>query len=517
MNLHADNVVSFFRPRKARIGDWSQSELAQFYRVDAALTQAGLALEQERGVSDEGDPWLAFCHAETGEVFAHFARIGDLYIVESAAMPPMEDTNFERLVSRLSEANPLLVVDRGRVTRIYMHPAALLISAIAVLFYKTAPSEAADHQPGDHVPARANGETMQRGALPAGHVILSELQSVALLSSIAALPFLRDLAPAQAEDAETGEQVAVADLDSFQAASEINHSHLTVGTGIVSDEGEGFSFSAPTMPADSALAAGPDGTFSVQGASIDGADVSSLSLSLPGSEFRHPDPLWAGLQSPDHLFRSYDAPAKAKGEDDAAEAGRSTTPGAATGTEKDEDGLTGQAGVAARSTVTASAGETAGSSIPVKIVTKAQEAVDRVVGSGVDDDDQDASAEAPAVKGPPAEDVISVADAPAGDVDTVDEYDVADSAAPPPVDAGQAADHGTDWVIEQLRAFIEETPDYGIIRMADRVIMYDLEAVAGGGTQAREIDRFDFADGTSIVLIGLPEHEDAPASVDLIV
>ena len=89
MNLHADNVVSFFRPRKARFGDWSQSELAQFYRVDAALTQAGLALEQERGVSDEGDPWLAFCHSETGEVFAHFARIGHLYVVESAAMPPM--------------------------------------------------------------------------------------------------------------------------------------------------------------------------------------------------------------------------------------------------------------------------------------------------------------------------------------------------------------------------------------------------------------------------------------------
>ena len=37
-----------------------------------------------------------------------------------------------------------------------------------------------------------------------------------------------------------------------------------------------------------------------------------------------------------------------------------------------------------------------------------------------------------------------------------------------------------------------------------------------GVAQAREIDRFDFADGTSIVLIGLPEHQDAPMGVDLI-
>lgn len=515
MNLHADNVVSFFRPRKARFGDWSQSELAQFYRVDAALTQAGLALEQERGVSDEGDPWLAFCHSETGEVFAHFARIGHLYVVESAAMPPMEDTNFERLVSRLSEANPLLVVDRGRVTRIYMHPAALLISAIAVLFYKTAPSEASDH-PGDHAPARANGETMQRGVIPAGHVVLSELQSVALLSSIAALPFLRDLAPAQAEDAETGEQVAVADLDGFQAQTEFDHTQHTVATEIVSDQEDGFIFSAPAIPADSALAAGPDGTFSVQGASIEGADVSSLSLSFPGAEFRHPDPLWAGLQSPDHLFRSYEAPAKPRDDEDAGETSRAATPGAASGSDKTDDALAGQAGVSTRSSATPSTGDAAGATIPVKIVTKAQEAVDRVVGSDMNYGDQDLSSDAPAVKGPPAEDVISVADQPDGDIDTVDEYEVADSASPPPIDAGQAVDYGTDWVIEQLRAFIEETPDYGIIRMADRVIMYDLEAVAGGGAQAREIDRFDFADGTSIVLIGLPEHQDAPMGVDLI-
>src|SRR5262245_11103318 len=60
---------------------WSNRELAQFHRMLAILRDVGLAFETESGVSDEGDPWLVFCEVGSGDMFAHFARIGEEYVV----------------------------------------------------------------------------------------------------------------------------------------------------------------------------------------------------------------------------------------------------------------------------------------------------------------------------------------------------------------------------------------------------------------------------------------------------
>ena len=60
---------------------WSNHELAQFHRVIASLCGVGLALETDRGLTDEGDPWFVFCDADSGESFGHFARIGGEYVV----------------------------------------------------------------------------------------------------------------------------------------------------------------------------------------------------------------------------------------------------------------------------------------------------------------------------------------------------------------------------------------------------------------------------------------------------
>jgi len=32
-------------------------------------------------VTDEGEPWFAICHVESGDVITHFARIGGAYVV----------------------------------------------------------------------------------------------------------------------------------------------------------------------------------------------------------------------------------------------------------------------------------------------------------------------------------------------------------------------------------------------------------------------------------------------------
>ena len=71
-------VVSFFHWQDSiqpRLRDWTAQELAEFYRVEAALVTSGMRVESERGLSDEGDPWFIFCRSEDKEVIAHFARI----------------------------------------------------------------------------------------------------------------------------------------------------------------------------------------------------------------------------------------------------------------------------------------------------------------------------------------------------------------------------------------------------------------------------------------------------------
>ena len=60
---------------------WSNHELAQFHRMIAILCDVGFAFETDSGVTDEGEPWFVFCEADSGEMFAHFARIRGEYVI----------------------------------------------------------------------------------------------------------------------------------------------------------------------------------------------------------------------------------------------------------------------------------------------------------------------------------------------------------------------------------------------------------------------------------------------------
>ena len=62
---------------RAHRRDWSRDELALFSDAASLLRET---VETDSGVTDEGDPWLVFCDADSGEVLAHFARIGGQYI-----------------------------------------------------------------------------------------------------------------------------------------------------------------------------------------------------------------------------------------------------------------------------------------------------------------------------------------------------------------------------------------------------------------------------------------------------
>ena len=170
-------VLSFFRPAPVTTGDWSQQELAEFYRVEAASVQAGLRLSLDRGLSDEGDPWLVFCR-EDGEVFLHFARIDGAYVICSDMIDrPLTGPDFRALLGELVSQNPSVLplpreAANGRNGRrgaqILMHPAALLaaIVATACLFSSMNEAVASELDTGPHTGGHSDDAPALDAAAP---------------------------------------------------------------------------------------------------------------------------------------------------------------------------------------------------------------------------------------------------------------------------------------------------------------------------------------------------------------
>ena len=157
------SIVQRLRPPPVR--DWSPQEMAEFYRVESALLQAGLALESERGISDEGDPWFCFCRQDTGEVFIHFARVDGQYVVDGAAFAaPARGRDFGALVRDLIGRHPLSAVRRPQ-GNVHLHPAALLIALVGAAFFQSGHAKAAEapgHEGDSGAPAKPEG---RRGLL----------------------------------------------------------------------------------------------------------------------------------------------------------------------------------------------------------------------------------------------------------------------------------------------------------------------------------------------------------------
>ncbi|TXM67707.1 hypothetical protein FV218_19070 [Methylobacterium sp. WL69] len=184
-------ILSFFRPAPVARGDWSQREIAEFYRVEAALTQAGLRITTDRGLTDEGDPWFVFCRFD-GDVILHFARIDDLYVVASEAFErPLQGPDFRALLNAVASEHPTLVPiprqnAQGKAGNLVLHPAALLAAIVATVAFQLAGGDAmagelaseepaaAMHQPGTEGHARDTNSVMP-GPDPHPHSAHDEL------------------------------------------------------------------------------------------------------------------------------------------------------------------------------------------------------------------------------------------------------------------------------------------------------------------------------------------------------
>jgi len=144
----AAQVLSFFQrsPRytPAPASDWSQQELAEFYRVEAALLRAGIRVGTDRGLSDEKEPWFVFYRTDDGEVVIHFARIDGEYLIAGPAYEEVaRGFDFSSMVRNMVARHPLIRrSDRG--DNISIHPAALLVAVVGTAFFKTGEARAAE-------------------------------------------------------------------------------------------------------------------------------------------------------------------------------------------------------------------------------------------------------------------------------------------------------------------------------------------------------------------------------------
>ena len=137
--------------------DWTQKELAEFYRVENALIQAGMRVTTERGLTDEGEPWFIFCRAVDNEPVVHFARIDGQYVIVSEAFDaPVKGHDFHAMILSLLQRHRLNSTPAVGNSNVFIHPAALLIAVVGVAFFKTlSPAKAADGSLDTNLPSKA--------------------------------------------------------------------------------------------------------------------------------------------------------------------------------------------------------------------------------------------------------------------------------------------------------------------------------------------------------------------------
>ena len=128
-------AVLQFRRKIAPAG-WANEELAEFYRIVDVMGRAGLAISVDVGVSDEGEPWVAFVREDTGDVLAHIARIdGWVVAVSAASNEVVRAQSLKEVVRRIVDTHPLVLLPAHRPgSHVHVHPCAVLAAFIAAAY-----------------------------------------------------------------------------------------------------------------------------------------------------------------------------------------------------------------------------------------------------------------------------------------------------------------------------------------------------------------------------------------------
>ncbi|WEJ32925.1 hypothetical protein [Devosia sp. SD17-2] len=126
-----------FHPRaKAPVRDWSTQEIADFYRAHRLLAENGAGIGIDRGVSDEGEPWMAFFDTVSHDVFLHIARIDDYcHLICDSFGLKLNAADIPSLIAQFEHAvRDQLAIRSDRAKNVVVHPAARIIMSISVVF-----------------------------------------------------------------------------------------------------------------------------------------------------------------------------------------------------------------------------------------------------------------------------------------------------------------------------------------------------------------------------------------------
>ncbi len=131
--------IALFRSKKSapKHGQryWDNQDIADFYRAVDILKRAGLDIEVDSGVTDEGEPWFVFVRSEDGEVLAHFAQIDGRFVaVSSMKHEVYKGSCIREIVDKMLDRNPLVLPKQtGRAT-FSLHPTAAITAFLAAAF-----------------------------------------------------------------------------------------------------------------------------------------------------------------------------------------------------------------------------------------------------------------------------------------------------------------------------------------------------------------------------------------------
>lgn len=134
-----DGVIPLFSQNRQpscerRRGGWSNQDLAELYRIEAALVQAGISVDTEMGETDEGDPWFAFCGADSCEVLVHVAIIdGEYHIAGTTASVIIKGHSFTDIVRQFMTREPAFMLGTARHNNVMIHPSSVLIAVFAAI------------------------------------------------------------------------------------------------------------------------------------------------------------------------------------------------------------------------------------------------------------------------------------------------------------------------------------------------------------------------------------------------
>lgn len=118
------------------IADWSQQEIADFYRAHRLLAENGAAIGIDRGLSDIGEPWLVFFDQSSQDVFLHVARIDDrCHLICDPLSLRISAANITALIMEFEAAvRTSLSIRSERAKNVVIHPAARIIMSISAIF-----------------------------------------------------------------------------------------------------------------------------------------------------------------------------------------------------------------------------------------------------------------------------------------------------------------------------------------------------------------------------------------------